>query len=286
MNFLCRTPLKNRQKTLAFPTNSTYNFCKKPKPKVETMHIQFTNKVAVITGASTGIGAATAIEYAKAGAKIILGDINEEDARKTLGTIVENGGIAKFQRTDVTVESEVAALMETADTEFGRIDVLVTSAGILRGPSVRIDDFETATFDSVIDVNLKGTFLSLKYAVPIMERGGGGVILCIASGAGVRGGSSSVAYASSKGGVNGLVMTVENQVASLNIRMHTICPGGLATPLKLGQIAESARREGQDVDAAVANARHALGDPVGVARVLTFLASDEASYTRGQIFTR
>jgi len=250
------------------------------------MHIQFTNKVAVITGASTGIGAATAIEYAKAGAKIILGDINEEDARKTLGTIVENGGIAKFQRTDVTVESEVAALMETADTEFGRIDVLVTSAGILRGPSVRIDDFETATFDSVIDVNLKGTFLSLKYAVPIMERGGGGVILCIASGAGVRGGSSSVAYASSKGGVNGLVMTVENQVASLNIRMHTICPGGLATPLKLGQIAESARREGQDVDAAVANARHALGDPVGVARVLTFLASDEASYTRGQIFTR
>ena len=250
------------------------------------MHIQLTNKVAVITGASTGIGAATAIEYAKAGATIVFGDINEEDARKTLSTIVENGGIAKFRRTDVTVENEVAALMETADTEFGRIDVLVTSAGILRGPSVRIDDFETATFDSVIDVNLKGTFFALKHAVPIMGKGGGGVILCIASGAGVRGGSSSVAYASSKGGVNGLVMTVENQVASLNIRMHTICPGGLATPLKLGQIAESARRGGQDADAAVANARHSLGDPAGVARVLTFLASDEASYTRGQIFTR
>ena len=248
------------------------------------MDVRLDNKVAVITGGSTGIGAATAIEYAKAGAKVVFGDINEEDAEKTLKTIVESGGVAKFQRTDVTVETEVADLMKTADTAFGGIDALVTSAGVLQGPSVRIDDFEAATFDSVIDVNLKGTFYALKHAVPIMQKGGG-VILCIASGAGVRGGSSSVAYASSKGGVNGLVMTVENQVGS-GIRMHTICPGGLATPLKLGQIAESAKRDGQDPDAAVANARNSLGDPAGVARILTFLVSDAGSYMRGQIFTR
>lgn len=250
------------------------------------MDIRLNDKVAVITGASTGIGAATAIEYARAGAKVVFGDINEADAEKTLDTIREEGGVAKFLRTDVTVETEIADLMETADTEFGGMHVLVTSAGILRGPSVRIDDFETATFDSVIDVNLKGTFLALKHAVPIMRRSGGGVILCIASGAGIRGGSSSVAYASSKGGVNGLVMTVENQISSMNIRIHTICPGGLATPLKLGQIAESAKRDGQDPDVAVANARNSLGDPAGVARVLTFLVSDAASYARGQIFTR
>ena len=250
------------------------------------MHIQLNDKVAVITGASTGIGAATAIAYARAGASVVFGDINEADAEKTLKTIVDKGGIAKFQRADVTVESEVAALIGTAEREFGGVNVLVTSAGVLRGPSVRVDDFEAATFDSVLDVNLKGTFYAVKHAVPAMEKRGGGVILCIASGAGVRGGSSSVAYASSKGGVNGLVMTVENQVAALNIRMHTICPGGLATPLKLGQIAESAKRDGQDADAVVANARNSLGDPAGVARILTFLASDEASYTRGQIFTR
>ncbi|MXZ00831.1 SDR family NAD(P)-dependent oxidoreductase [Candidatus Poribacteria bacterium] len=249
------------------------------------MDVRLDNKVAVITGASTGIGAATAIEYAKAGAKVIFGDINEADAQKTLKAIAENGGVAKFQRTDVTIESEVADLMETANTEFGGIDILVTAAGVLLGPSVRIDDFQAVTFDTVIDINLKGTFLALKYAVPIMQSGGG-VILCIASGAGVRGGSSSVAYASSKGGVNGLVMTVESQVSSMNIRMHTICPGGLATPLKLGQIAESAKRSGQDPDAAVANARNSLGDPAGVARVLTFLVSDAGSYMRGQIFTR
>ena len=250
------------------------------------MDVRLDNKVAVITGGSTGIGAATAIEYAKAGAKVVFGDINEEDAQKTLGTIRENGGTAKFQRTDVTIEAEVADLMELADTAFGRMDVLVTSAGVLRGPSVRIDEFEVATFDSVIDVNLKGTFFALKHAVPMMRSSGGGVILCIASGAGVRGGSSSVAYASSKGGVNGLVMTVENQVGGMGIRMHTICPGGLATPLKLGQIAESAKRDGNDPDAAVANARNSLGDPAGVARILTFLVSDAGSYMRGQIFTR
>ena len=250
------------------------------------MDVQLNEKVAVITGGATGIGAATAIEYARAGAKVVFGDINETDAEKTLRTIREEGGVAEFLRTDVTLETEVAALMETADTAFGGIHVLVTSAGVLRGPNVRIDAFETATFDSVIDVNLKGTFFSLKHAVPIMNRCGGGVILCIASGAGVRGGSSSVAYGSSKGGVNGLVMVVENQVSGMNIRMHTICPGGLATPLKLGQIAESARREGQDPEVAVANARKSLGDPAGVARVLTFLASDAGSYMRGQIFTR
>ncbi len=250
------------------------------------MDIRLNDKVAVITGGSTGIGAATALEYARAGAKVVFGDINEADAEKTISAIREEGGVAKFLRTDVMIEAEVADLMKTADTEFGGIHVLVTAAGVLRGPNVRIDEFETATFDSVIDVNLKGTFFALKHAVPIMNGCGGGVILCIASGAGVRGGSSSVAYGSSKGGVNGLVMVVENQVASMNIRMHTICPGGLATPLKLGQIAESARREGQDPDAAVANARKSLGDPAGVARVLTFLASDAGSYTRGQIFTR
>ncbi len=248
------------------------------------MDVRLDEKVAVITGGSTGIGAATAIEYARAGAKVVFGDINETGAEETVRAIREAGGVVRFLRTDVMVEAEVADLMKTADTEFGGIHVLVTAAGVLRGPGVRIDEFETATFDSVIDVNLKGTFFALKHAVPLMRRCEDGVILCIASGAGVRGGSSSVAYGSSKGGVNGLVMVVENQISP--IRIHTICPGGLATPLKLGQIAESARREGQDPDAAVANARKSLGDPAGVARVLTFLASDAGSYTRGQIFTR
>ncbi len=250
------------------------------------MNIQLNGKVAVITGASTGIGAATAIEYANAGAKVVMGDINELDGHETLKLIQKNKGDAVFCKTDVTIEDEVVNLMKNAEDAYGRIDTLVTCAGILEGASVRIEDFDASTFDSVIDVNLKGTFFALKHAVPIMGNTGGGVILCIASGAGIHGGSSSVAYASSKGGVNGLLMTVANQVGGLNIRMHTICPGGLATPLKLGQIAQSARRDGQDPDKAVENALKSLADPVGVAKVLTFLASDEASYIRGLISTR
>lgn len=249
------------------------------------MNIQLTDRVGVITGGSTGIGAATAIAYANAGAKVVIGDINEEDALETINVIEKKGGEAKFVLTDVTIEEQVSNLMQIAEESFGGIQSLVTSAGVLQGASVRIDDFEAATFDTVIDVNLKGTFYAIKHAVPVMERSGGGVILCIASGAGVRGGSSSVAYASSKGGVNGLVMTVENQVGG-NIRMHTICPGGLSTPLKLGQIAQSAKLAGNDPDTAVEQAMNSLGDPAGVGKVLTFLASDEASYIRGQIFTR
>lgn len=248
------------------------------------MRVELTDKVGVITGGSTGIGAATAIAFADAGAKVVIGDINEVDGLKTVDVIKKNGGEAKYVSTDVTDEEQVSNLMHITEESYGGIHTLVTSAGVLQGASVRIDDFEAATFDTVIDVNLKGTFYAIKHAVPVMERSGG-VILCIASGAGVRGGSSSVAYASSKGGVNGLVMTVEGQVGG-NIRMHTICPGGLSTPLKLGQIAQSAKLAGNDPDAAVEQAMSSLGDPGGVGKVLTFLASDEASYIRGQIFTR
>ena len=248
--------------------------------------MELTNKVAVITGGSTGIGAASAILYARAGAKVVVGDINVEGGEHTVAAIQSEGGAAQFVRTDVNVESEVANLVKTADEAFGQLNVLVTSAGVLSGPSIRVDEFDQAVFESVIDTNLRGAFLSVKHAVPIMERSGGGVILCIASGAGVHGGSSSVAYGSSKGGVNGLVLTITPQLAPLNIRVHTICPGSIATPLKLRQIAESAERTGNSPEAAVENARTSLGEPEGVARVLTFLASDAASYIRGTISTR
>ena len=248
--------------------------------------MQLADKVAAITGGATGIGAASAIHFARAGAKVVVGDINIEDGEKTVASIQSGGGTARFVRTDVTVEAEVANLMQTADQAFGRLDVLLTCAGILRGPHIRVDQFDEAMFDAVIDVNLKGTFLSIKHAVPIMERSGGGAILCIASGAGVAGGSSSVPYGASKGGVRGLVLTVTPQLAPLNIRVHTICPGSIATPLKLGQIAETAEQAGQSPEAAVEGACQSLGVPEGVARVLTFLASDDASYVRDTIFTQ
>lgn len=248
--------------------------------------MKLTNRVAVITGGATGIGAATAIGFARAGARVVVGDINLEDGEKTVKSIQSDGGAARFVRTDVTVESEIANLIKTTDQAFGRLDVLVTCAGILWNPDIRVDALDETAFESVINVNLKGTFLAVKHVVPVMERTGGGVVLCVASGAGITGGSSSVAYGSSKGGVHGLVLTITPQLAPLNIRVHTVCPGGIKTPLKLGQIVASAERAGESPEDAVEGALPSLGDPSGVARVLTFLASDDASYVRGTIYTR
>ena len=136
----------------------------------------------------------------------------------------------------------------------------------------------------MVGVNLTGSFLVAKAVVPAMKRAGRGVIILVASGAGVRGGSSSVAYGSSKGAVHGLAMVLEPQLAPLGIRVNDVCPGSLDTPLKRQNVIDGAVAHGEDPDAALARA--GLGDPRGVARVLAFLASDDADYVRGSIFTR
>jgi NAD(P)-dependent dehydrogenase (short-subunit alcohol dehydrogenase family) len=124
----------------------------------------------------------------------------------------------------------------------------------------------------------------VKSVVPAMRRAGKGTIVLIASGAGVRGGSSSVAYGSSKGAVHGLAMVLEPQLAPHGIRVNDVCPGSLDTPLKRQNVIDGARARGQSADEALAKAN--LADPIGVARVLAFLASDEADYVRGSVFTR
>ena len=139
-------------------------------------------------------------------------------------------------------------------------------------------------WDATLDTNLKGTFLSAKYTTPLLAAAGESVLLIIASGAGVRGGSSSYAYAASKAGQHGLHFKLESEVGPQGVRLHVICPGGIATPLKLANVAEGAEKDGRDPEEAKKNA--SLGDPVGVARVLTFLASEEGSYVRGTVFTR
>ena len=204
------------------------------------------NKVALVTGGATGIGAATAVMYAREGAKVIIADLNETDGKATVQSIEAEGGTAQFVRTDVSQEAEVAGLIETVEKNFGRLDVLVTCAGILLGAAVRIDQFDAEAWDAVIRVNLRGTFLCTKHAVPLMTKSSG-VIVLIASGAGVTGPSASVAYGASKGGVRGLGFTLKNQVEPLGIRVHVVCPGNLNTPLKLRAIAEIAERGGENL---------------------------------------
>lgn len=244
------------------------------------------NKIAVITGGATGIGAATAVMYTQEGAKAVIADLNEEDGWATAQSIEAEGGTAQFVRTDVSQEADVAAMVETVEQSFGRLDVLVTCAGILLGAAVRVDQFEAEAWDAVIRVNLRGTFLCTKHAVPLMEQSGGGVIALIASGAGVTGPSASVAYGASKGGVRGLGFTLKNQVEPLNIRVHVVCPGNLNTPLKLRAIAEIAERAGESSEAAVTAAQSSLFQPEEVAKVLTDLASDAGVNAEELIFTK
>ena len=248
--------------------------------------MQLQNKIALVTGGATGIGAATAVMYAREGAKVIIADLNETDGKATAQSIEAEGGTALFVRTDVSQEADVAGLIETVEQNFGRLDVLVTCAGILLGAAVRIDQFDAEAWDAVIRVNMRGTFLCTKHAVPLMEQSGGGIIVLIASGAGVIGPSASVAYGASKGGVRGLGFTLKNQLEPLNIRVHVVCPGNLNTPLKLRAIAEIAEKGGESPEEAVAAAQATLFKPEEVAKVLTDLASDTGANAEELVFTK
>lgn len=243
-------------------------------------------KVVVVTGAATGIGRATAVCCARAGARLVIGDIKDDEMRETAALVEQAGGAVTPVHLNITKEPEVRRLMDTAVQEYGRLDALINCAGVLEGPFVPLEEFDETTWDRVIDINLKGSFFAAKHAAAYMKPKGKGVIILISSGAGVHGGSSSFAYGSSKGGVHGLSLVLAPRLSEFGIRVHAVCPGGIATPMKLGVIAAEARRSGKSEDEAVQAAHGYLGDPEGVGKILMFLASDEADYVRGTIFTR
>lgn len=238
----------------------------------------------VVTGGATGIGRATAMHCAAMGARVVVADVNETDGASCPAQIAAAGGQAWFVRTDVSDEAEVRGLMEQAARLMGGIDGLVTAAGIARDSMVPVEDVAEQVWDDTIDINLKGSFLAAKYAVPEIRSTGGGVIVMIASGAGVKGASSAVSYGASKGGVNGLGMTLEAKLRDEGIRVNVLCPGEIATPLKLGIIEQQAKVAGESVRLRTENTD--LGEPAGVARIIGFLLSDDAAYVRGAVFTR
>ncbi|HEX2186804.1 MAG TPA: glucose 1-dehydrogenase [Chloroflexota bacterium] len=242
------------------------------------------DKVVVVTGGARGIGGATAKRLAAEGAKVVIADILAAEAEETVGAINGGGGEALFVKTDVTQEEACRALAEATVERFGRLDVIVTCAGILQGAYQPLENLDVEVFERVQSVNVRGTFLAVKHAVPHIKRSGGGVVLCISSGAGVRSSSSSIAYGTSKAAVHGLVMTLQPRLEPQGIRVHAICPGSIDTALKRENVADAARAAGRAVPEALASA--GLGDPDGVAKVIAFLASDEADFVRGTIFTR
>jgi NAD(P)-dependent dehydrogenase (short-subunit alcohol dehydrogenase family) len=244
------------------------------------------NHVIVVTGAAQGIGAATARLCAQRGGKVYLADLKADSGEAVAESIRDAGGDARFIQTNVSDEEQVRSLMAEIGREAGRIDGMVCAAGILKGAFQQPEDLATAVYDQVIDVNLRGSFLCAKYATPLLAKAEHGVIVLLASGAGVIGASSSLAYGSSKGGVNGLGMTLAAHLAPRGIRVHVVCPGEIVTEMKLSVVIADAERSGRSVEEALATARASMGSPEGVARVLAFLLSDEADHVRGTLFTR
>ncbi len=239
-------------------------------------------KVILVTGGASGIGRAASFCCAEAGARVAVADCDGDGIATTVRQIDGSGGDARGFRVDVRAEGEVGAMVDRVVRAFGRIDGLIHCAGILEGALVPVDLFEADTWDRVMDVNLRGSFLLCKHVTPVLERSGGGVLVLVSSGAGVRGGSSSAAYGSSKGGVHGLSLVLAPQLASRGIRVNALCPGSLDTPLKMEVLKKQADLEGRRLE----EMRAGLGKPEGVGRVLAFLVSDDADYVRGTVFTR
>ena len=240
------------------------------------------NKRIVVTGAATGIGRETALLLGKSGAETALLDINEAGALETVAAIRNVGAKTNFIKTDIAEEQSVIDAFAEAFQFLGGIDALVHLAGILEGASQHLEGFPIETWDRVIAINLRGSFLAVREAARLMSSKGG-VIVLTSSGAGVLGGSSSFAYGASKGGVHGLSMVMQSRIKNKNIRVVDILPGQVATPLKTAQVRTSHEMEEQE--GSLKEKLHALASPEDVAKVFAWAISDEASAVRGSIRT-
>ena len=241
------------------------------------------DRAIIITGGASGIGLATVELCARRGARVVLADLPQSRGASIADGLTADGHTVRFVACDVANEDDVENLVAAA-SELGRLDVLIACAGILQGALVPIEDFETATFDRVLGVNARGMFLCAKHAVRAMGDAGG-VILLLASGAGVVSGSSSYAYGTSKGAVHGLGLVMQGRMGNYPIRINTVAPGSIATALKLRNVVDVGHASGVSDDE-IRRRQAELGDPAGVARILAFLASPDADYVRGTVFTR
>lgn len=239
------------------------------------MEKRFENKVALVTGAGSGIGKRTALQFAEEGAKVIVADLSIENGQETVRLIQEMKGEAVFVKTDVSKAADVEAMVETAVKSYGRLDCAVNCAGVPGSILVSTVDHVEEEWDKTIDINLKGVWLCLKYQIPQMLKQGGGTIVNLASVAGLVGSTIGVAYIASKHGVVGITKAAAYEYASKNIRINALCPGTVRTPM--GDLTYIGREEMMKV-------RHPIGrvgTPEDIAEASLWLCSDASSFITG-----
>ncbi|HLC28292.1 MAG TPA: glucose 1-dehydrogenase [Dehalococcoidia bacterium] len=238
------------------------------------------DKVAVITGAASGIGRATALLFAREGARVVVADWDESGGSRIAEEIAEAGGEAVSVRTDVSQAEDVRSLINAAVEGYGRLDVLFNNAGV-EGELAPTADCSLENWDSVIGINLKGVFLGMKYAIPHMVSHGGGTIINNASVAGVVGFAGLPAYCASKGGVIQLTKAAALEYAKAGIRVNAICPGVIATPMVERVIGDNKEMK-KSFEALEPVGR--FGTPEEVARLALFLATEDSSFCTGAPF--
>ena len=192
--------------------------------------MRLAKKVAIITGAGSGMGKATAIMFAREGAKIVVADINDTGGKETVAAIKSGGGEAIFVHTDVSLASDVENLITAAKDKFGKIDIIFNNAGIPQ-QTTPIEQLDEATWDRIYAVNVKSIFLTSKSVAPIMKKAGGGVIINMASISGVRPRPGNLAYASAKAAVIHLTKALALELAPFKIRVNCINPVATDTPM-------------------------------------------------------
>jgi NAD(P)-dependent dehydrogenase (short-subunit alcohol dehydrogenase family) len=237
------------------------------------------DKVAVVTGGGSGIGEATAKLLAREGAAVAVIDIDDENGERVTGEIAAAGGRADYHHLDVSVEKDVEKVFSEIFGKYGKLDILVNNAGVAAG-GMASHEVTEEEWDSVMDVNLKGPFFCVKYAVPYLRKSGGGSVVNVSSIMGIMAGPTTV-YCTSKAALRHLTKSDAVNYARDNIRFNSVHPGYIITPLfrklaeKMGPVEESIEKEGKAIPLG------RMGMPEEIASGILFLASDEASYVTG-----
>lgn len=243
--------------------------------------MRLNDKVALITGAGSGIGRESALLFTREGAAVVVVDLNEDAGHATVEAIEEGGGRASFVKADVSSAADCEAMVAHAETTYGKLDVLFNNAGIMDGRDDDAVATDEAVWDLTMAINAKGVFLGCKYGIPALRRAGGGSVINTASFVALLGAATpQVAYTASKGAV--LAMTRELAVvhARENVRVNALCPGPLRTELLMKFLDTEAKKQRRLVHVPMGR----FGEAREMAQAALYLAGDESSYVTGSEF--
>ncbi len=236
------------------------------------------NKVALVTGAGSGIGRAIALSYANEGAKVVVSDINEKGGNETVSLIQQAGGDAFFVKADTSSSEENEALVKQTLDHYGALHISCNNAGV-GGPSAPVGEYDIAAWDKVISINLSGVFYGMHYQIPAILQSGGGSVVNIASILGQVGFANSSAYVAAKHGVVGLTKNAGLEYGTKGVRVNAVGPAFISTPL----ISQNMNQEAIDALSAK-HAMNRLGTPEEVAEIVLWLSSDKASFVTGAYY--